>query len=893
MKAHPSPEMLSDFALGKLDDAGQLAVSRHIEHCDECRGRVGQISSDSFLDRFRDVQNAGRSQPGTGQATDFVSPARADTLPPGFAENPDYEIKRELGRGGMGVVYLVHNKLMGRDEVVKVLGQHIIARRGVLDRFLREIRAVAKLRHQNIVTAYSATRIGESLVFSMEYVDGLDLARMVKAKGPLPVAHACNFVHQAALGLQHAHEEGLVHRDIKPANLMLARKGTKATIKVLDFGLAKASREEKVDPKLTSDGQALGTPDFIAPEQIRDAQSADIRADIYSLGGTLFFLLTGRPPFQATSLYELYQAHFSRDLDPLNLIRPDIPAELAALVSKMMAKEPEGRFQTPSEVAEALVPFFRRISGVIGSPKLAPSEVGNTVFEGLSPITAHKKALPHKDINGGEISSKTLAEPSDSPTRWETLIEFRDADSSEEAVEVSPETSRRPPWIWPSIVAGTLTLGLIAAWLGGVFKVKTSEGTVVIRNAPENSEVFIDGNKIEITWPGLGKPWIIQSLPGKHVVEVKRDGMTLKANEVTLRVGEAEELTIELVPPTPKKGDQTSLLAFNDKSKSNSASTPHSDQLKMEPKVFTPKDQVDVKSAEAVPTRPRVPDEAMEGTKDLIIPSVPEASPSKAEDKSKKGSRVTAQPKPISPELPKEAEGRLISLINSQDMPGWHAYPSWNPADSTEPSKILRWDGKELATTGEKGGIYYRENLQNFDFKFEYLIPANDPQARNVEVVCITGSRLFLAESESYRLIPVDVGGQQDEIPDKDVFKIHFPMTNCAITSGLFHPKQGDATLHGVGNTAPAQYLARRTFPAESVVGDWNEVAIRCEGSTIQYRLNGRVVNTLREINDQAIVCRPSFIGYNSGPSVHIRNIRITEIPRKIGNPKKKSRISK
>src|SRR5262249_26017758 len=132
--------------------------------------------------------------------------------------------------------------------------REIMERPGVLERFLREIRAVAKLRHSNIVTAYHATRLGESIVFAMEYVEGLDLTRLVKANGPIPVRHACNFVYQAALGLQHAHEEGLVHRDIKPGNLMLARKGDRPLIKVLDFGLAKATREERVDSALTSHG---------------------------------------------------------------------------------------------------------------------------------------------------------------------------------------------------------------------------------------------------------------------------------------------------------------------------------------------------------------------------------------------------------------------------------------------------------------------------------------------------------------------------------------------------------------------------------------------------------------------------------------------------------------
>ena len=132
-----------------------------------------------------------------------VKPAAAPTIPAELVDHPDYRIIRELGRGGMGVVYLAHNEIMGRDEVLKVINREVIERPGVLDRFLREMRTVASLQHPNIVTAYSAFRAGGDLVFAMEYVEGLDLARMVKTKGPLPVRHSCNFVHQAALGLQH------------------------------------------------------------------------------------------------------------------------------------------------------------------------------------------------------------------------------------------------------------------------------------------------------------------------------------------------------------------------------------------------------------------------------------------------------------------------------------------------------------------------------------------------------------------------------------------------------------------------------------------------------------------------------------------------------------------
>ena len=170
----------------------------------------------------------------------------------------------------------------------------------------------------------------------------------------------------------------MVHRDIKPSNLMLARDGNKPVVKVLDFGLAKVTSERAVDGGLTSEGQMLGTPHYVAPEQTVNAQKADIRADIYSLGCTLYCLLTGHPPFDAPSLYELLQAHHSMDAKPLNFIRPDVPVELAAVVAKMLAKEPERRFQTPAEVAKALTPFFK--NGNVGWVCFKPdvSQVGES-----------------------------------------------------------------------------------------------------------------------------------------------------------------------------------------------------------------------------------------------------------------------------------------------------------------------------------------------------------------------------------------------------------------------------------------------------------------------------------------------------------------------------------
>jgi serine/threonine protein kinase/WD40 repeat protein len=292
--------------------------------------------------------------------------ARFANFPPELTANEQYEMVRELGRGGMGVVYLAKNKLMNRLEVLKVINETLLDHPGAIERFLREIRSAAKLNHANVVTAYSAMQQGELLAFAMEYVEGQDLASLVKSRGPLPILHACHYVQQAASGLEHAFEKGMVHRDIKPQNLILAREGKKHIIKVLDFGLAKAAREKTEDTRLTGEGTMLGTPDYIAPEQALDAAKADIRADIYSLGCTLYCLLAGRPPFSAGSLGAILMAHQSQEARPLNIVRPGVPKELAAVVHKMMAKSPAERYQTPLEVVQALTWFVKQSSGAEG-----------------------------------------------------------------------------------------------------------------------------------------------------------------------------------------------------------------------------------------------------------------------------------------------------------------------------------------------------------------------------------------------------------------------------------------------------------------------------------------------------------------------------------------------
>jgi hypothetical protein len=287
------------------------------------------------------------------------SPSTVAGAPPELANNQQYQVLRELGRGGMGVVYLARNVLMDRLEVLKVVNKALLDTPQAAERFLREIRSAAQLSHNNVVKAHSALILGDLLVFAMEYVEGDDLAKVVRQEGPLSVPRACYYAHQTALGLQHAYEHGMIHRDIKPHNLILSRQGKKHVVKILDFGLAKASREGKAETGLTGPNMVMGTPDFIAPEQAMDAARADIRADIYSLGCTLYYLLTGTAPFQGNSVLEILQGHLLQEPPPVTQARPDVPPGLAAVVARMLTKDPKQRYQKPLEVAQALAPFLK------------------------------------------------------------------------------------------------------------------------------------------------------------------------------------------------------------------------------------------------------------------------------------------------------------------------------------------------------------------------------------------------------------------------------------------------------------------------------------------------------------------------------------------------------
>jgi serine/threonine-protein kinase len=291
-----------------------------------------------------------------------------------------YCIRHRLGEGGMGRVFKAWHQKLGRVVALKVLHKEYLERPDAVRRFFQEIQASAQLSHPNIVFAFDADQIGDTHFLAMEYVDGIGLARLVDQTGPLPAEQACDYVRQAALGLQHAHERGLVHRDIKPSNLLIARRRAKrngggattdesvpegqrfGALKIIDFGLARL-RANKPQPapgrRLTRIGTVMGTPDFIAPEQAADTTTADIRADLYSLGCTFFYLLTARLPFPKGSLVDKLKMHETRAPTRVERLNPEVPPELGTVVRKLMAKKPEQRYQTPAELAAEMEEFLR------------------------------------------------------------------------------------------------------------------------------------------------------------------------------------------------------------------------------------------------------------------------------------------------------------------------------------------------------------------------------------------------------------------------------------------------------------------------------------------------------------------------------------------------------
>jgi serine/threonine protein kinase len=361
----PSRQVLTDFALGKLPLEEIEQLGRHIETCPTCQGVLETLDNleDSvvadikgqtaplppdprLLEQIRQAEEISRVVWGEPK-TDVPE----EPLP---AHLGQYRILERIGRGGMGTVYKARHPHLKRDVAIKVLPKDRLRDPQSVARFQREMEAVGRLDHTNLVRAHDAGESDGQHYLVMEFLDGADLRKLVRQHGPLPMANACEIVRQAAMGLQYAHEHGLIHRDIKPSNLILTSEGI---VKVLDLGLARLGDEAGTTGDMTGSGLIVGTGDFISPEQGQDTRNADARSDIYSLGCTLYFLLAGKAPFsdsQHGSFVQKVMAHAHEPIPPIQAVRKDVPEAVVSIIARMTAKVPEQRLQTPAEVAKTI-----------------------------------------------------------------------------------------------------------------------------------------------------------------------------------------------------------------------------------------------------------------------------------------------------------------------------------------------------------------------------------------------------------------------------------------------------------------------------------------------------------------------------------------------------------
>lgn len=407
-----------------------------------------------------------------------------------------YKLLDHLGTGGMSAVYLAEHVNMHRRVAIKVLPTQRVHDSSYLARFYREARAAASLDHANIVRAYDVDNQGDTHYLVMEYVPGQDLQRLIKNQGALDFEVAADYLRQAADGLAHAHKMGLIHRDIKPANLLIDPQGI---VKVLDLGLARFADESQASLTVAHDENVLGTADYLAPEQAINSHRVDTRADIYSLGCTLYFALTGHPPFPDGTLPQRLMKHQTAEPTSIAKQRQGAPAELVAICQRMMAKSPDKRYQTATEVAEALAGWLSTTGAnsklpALRRPEARPQQNGTSRPPGAAP--AHKPLPTAARLRTADALADTspdLARPTiKGPSSQQVLAndpELKKAAAGESSKGGSSKKTRKIPVAKPLTALDEFAIQLDDSTPGVVAR--------GLRNRPDDSQV-----KRAISLPG-------------------------------------------------------------------------------------------------------------------------------------------------------------------------------------------------------------------------------------------------------------------------------------------------------------------------------------------------------------------------------------------------------
>jgi len=393
----------------------------------------------------------------------------------------DYEILREIGHGGMGVVYQAQHRLLNQIVALKVLPEPALGDRQAVRRFQREMLSVGSLNHPNIIRALNAGEARNVHYLVMEYVDGWDFGELVALHGRLAPGAACELIGQAAIGLQYIHEHDMVHRDIKPANLMLARDGT---VKILDLGLARLDPRHR-SRELTHPGFAMGTVDYMAPEQWVDSSAVDIRADIYSLGCTLFFLLTGQTPdaMKAGDTRSRRRMGRQQTHPSVAALRGDCPPDVDQILELMLAEEPDERFDTPGEVAGALraLADARQVAALVSAGRQNPAAGRGAVAAGpIAKAATHPRAAKQTSYDGF-------------------------------GARIVRGAKRRPGWSWEVVGGAAILLVVLAVWL----TLRFHGGTP---STPAQLAVTMPGDPQSMSaelcsLPGLNGRWWFDEMP--------------------------------------------------------------------------------------------------------------------------------------------------------------------------------------------------------------------------------------------------------------------------------------------------------------------------------------------------------------------------------------------
>ncbi len=338
-----------------------------------------------------------------------------------------YKLLDQIGIGGMGAVYKAEMTAMGRVVALKIMSRDLLKNAEAIARFKREVKAVSSLNHPNVVAAYDAVCEGQTYCLVMEYVDGGNLNQWLKQWGPLPVGWASECIRQAALGLQHVHDAGIIHRDIKPGNLLVAAESPHKlpVVKVLDMGLARMTTPDDDGKNLTRKGQVLGTPDYIAPEQAHDTRRADARCDVYSLGVTLYKMLTGQLPFGGKTAMEKILARTTQPAPRVRDLRPEVPQGLEEVIATMLATDPKDRYQSAWEVAQALMPYSLATRLTRVRPGQEGSRNSSIMTAAFSEMLLQQAELGQADANPlnapvEESNSQRTPRPSRRSQRFET-----------------------------------------------------------------------------------------------------------------------------------------------------------------------------------------------------------------------------------------------------------------------------------------------------------------------------------------------------------------------------------------------------------------------------------------------------------------------------------------